>query len=146
MEVSVEFCSIQGEIMKPKHHLFCLLILAVLTTSLASASDWQLFASSKQNGTNWYYDKDGIVYFRAKSIAGVEIPMKDTNYIRIWIKSADYKGERAYRVELNCKQLTAQLQDNSGKTLYSEPSIDYFYDKPLVPDSVLDMLRKTVCH
>ena len=133
--------------MKNKLLLFLssIIIAAVLLPSFASASNWLLFALSKQTGTNWHYDKESIVYLKAKSIAGVELPRKDRNYPKVWIKSTGDKGEFAYQVELNCKGRTARLQDESGKTLYSQTSIDYLYDRPILPDSVLDMLRKTVC-
>ena len=132
--------------MRPKHLLCCLITFALLLPSFASASDWLLFTSTKQNGTSWFYDKETIVYPKAKSLAGVEIPMKDSNYPRLWIKSARDGVDTTYQVELNCKGRTARLQDDGGKTLYSVRSIDYLYDGQIVPDSVLDMLRKTVCH
>jgi hypothetical protein len=117
-----------------------------LLPSFASASDWLLFTSTQQTGTSWLYDRETIVYSKAKSLAGVEIPMKDSNYPRLWIKSVRDRVETTYQVELNCKGRTARLQDDGGKTLYSVPSIDYLYDGQIVPDSVLDTLRKTVCH
>ncbi|MGO9951760.1 MAG: hypothetical protein ACLPN1_06065 [Dissulfurispiraceae bacterium] len=132
--------------MKPKHLLFCLLTLAVLLPSFVSASNWLLFASTRQPEANWFYDRENIVYSRAKSFASVEIPLKDRNYPRLWIKSVRDRVGTAYQVELNCKERTARLQDDSGKTLYSISSINYLYDVQIVPDSVLDMLRKTICH
>ena len=133
--------------MKNKLLLFLssIIIAAVLLPSFAAASNWLLFTLSKQDGTSWYYDKESIIYFKTKSVAGVEIPMKDRNFQRMWIKSSGDKGEIAYQVELDCKGATARLQDERGKPLYSQPSIDYLYDKPMLPDSVLDMLRKAVC-
>jgi len=132
--------------MRPKHLLCCLFTFALLLPSFASASDWLLFTSTQQTGTSWLYDRETIVYSKAKSLAGVEIPMKDSNYPRLWIKSVRDRVETTYQVELNCKGRTARLQDDGGKTLYSVPSIDYLYDGQIVPDSVLDTLRKTVCH
>lgn len=131
--------------MKSRLLLISLFICFVLLPSLATASSWILFSAKQQNGTSWYYDKDSIAYFKAKSIIGVEIPKKDRNYQKVWIKSAGDMGERLFLVELNCKEHTARLQDDNNKVLYNEPSIDYLYDRPIPPDSVLDKLQKAVC-
>lgn len=130
--------------MRYKSMLFNFVAFLVLLPSLASASNWILFTSS-QSGVGWYYDKESIVYLKAKSIIGIELPLKDRNYPKMWIKSAGDKGEISYQVEFNCKGRTAQLQDDSGKTLYSESSIYYLYDKQIVPDSVLDKLYQAIC-
>jgi hypothetical protein len=131
--------------MRPKHILQFILIFFVMLPAISAASNWIQFGVSNQNGASWHYDNDSIVYFQDKKIIGIDVPIKDRNYQRMWIKSSGGDGEKRYRVELNCKERSARLQDDGGKNLYSEPSMDYLYDKPIAPDTVLDMLCKKVC-
>jgi hypothetical protein len=131
--------------MKTVRFILFLLIPILALSPVVFASNWIEFASFKEPATKWLYDKESITYSRAKEIVGIEIPRKDRNFPKVWIKSSGDGGEKPYQVELNCKKRTARLFDEGGKTLYSVNAIDYLYDKQIVPDSVLDSLRKSVC-
>ncbi len=131
--------------MRPRRILCYLLTFAVLLPAIATASNWIQFGQPLQNGALWYYDRDSIVYSHDKKIIGIDTPVKDKNFQKIWIKSSGDLGEVRYEVELNCRDRSARLKDDGGKNLYSQPSIDYLYDKPIPPDSMLDLLRKAVC-
>ncbi len=135
-----------GATMRLGRMLKYILIFFLLLQAVSAASNWVQFGLSGQNGSkSWYYDKGSILYFQDKKIVGIDVPVKDKNYQRIWIKSSGSKGETRYQVELNCKAHTARLQDDGGRMLYAESSIDYLYEKPIPPDTVLDMLHKAVC-
>ncbi|HTZ19138.1 MAG TPA: hypothetical protein VMB78_11950 [Dissulfurispiraceae bacterium] len=121
------------------------LIFLIMLPSICSASNWITFGTSRQNGLTWQYDKDGVIYFQDRKFMGIQIPVKKRKFQRIWIRSSGDATERLYQVDLNCRDHTARIKDDGGKTLYSENSMDYLYDKPIPPDSVLDMLQKAVC-
>jgi hypothetical protein len=131
--------------MKPKYGLLCLFICLVLLPSFAAASNWILFASQQRNTVNWYYDKDSMDASKELKIFKLKIPLPPSNIQKMWIKSSSDKGEKLYHAELSCKERLARLQDDNGKTVYSDASFNYLYDRPIPPDSVLDILRKTVC-
>jgi hypothetical protein len=131
--------------MKPKYALLCLFICFVLPPSFADASNWILFASQQRNTVNWYYDKESMDASKELKIFKLKIPLPPSNIQKMWIKSSSDKGEKLYHAELGCKERLARLQDDNGKTVYSDASFNYLYDRPIPPDSVLDILRKTVC-
>ncbi len=79
-------------------------------------------------------------------IIGIPMPFKDSNYQKMWIRASSDAGEKIYQVELSCKERTARMQDNNGKGIYNFTLIDYLYDRPIPPDTVLDWLSKSVCH
>ncbi len=132
--------------MTSKYVLFSVSICFVLLSSFAAASNWILFAAQQRDGSSWYYDKETLDSSSGLKIIGLKMPVIKGNIREIWIKSSGDKGERLYRAELNCKEGLARLRDDNGKTLYSDVSLNYLYDRPIPPDSVLDMLREVVCH
>jgi hypothetical protein len=113
---------------------------------LSSASDWMIFTPKQNDGSTWYYDKSSSVYLKNKVIIGITMPFRDSNYQRIWIRASSDTGEKIYQVELSCKERIAKMQDNNGKGIYNLTVIDYLYERPIPPDTVLDWLRKMVCH
>jgi hypothetical protein len=113
--------------------------------SFAAASNWILFASQQRNSVNWYYDKESLNAARELKIFGLKIPPPPSNIRKMWIKSSSDKGEKLYQAELSCKEGLARLQDDNGKTVYSDASFNYLYDRPIPPDSILEVLRKAVC-
>jgi hypothetical protein len=132
--------------MKPKYCLLCLVICIVLLPSFASATKWILFASQQRNTVNWYYEKDGLDASReVKIFFKLKISLPANNIQKLWIKSSSEKGEKLYQAELSCRERLARLRDDSGKTVYSDASFNYLYDRPIPPDSALDILLKTVC-
>ncbi len=131
--------------MRPRRILWYLLTFAMLLPSIASASNWIQLGQSRQNGMLWYYDRDSVAYSQDKKLIGIDVPVKDKNFQKMWIKSSADNVEVRYEVELNCKERSARMKDDRGKNLYSEPSIDYLYEKPIPPDTLLDLLRKAVC-
>ena len=132
--------------MTSKYVLFSIFIWFVLLSSFAAASNWILFAAQQRDGSSWYYDKETLDSSSGLKIVGLKIPGIKGNIRDMWIKSSGDKGERLYRAELNCKDGLARVQDDNGKTIYSDVSLNYLYDRPIPPDSVLDMLRKVACH
>jgi hypothetical protein len=132
--------------MKFKYGLLCLFICFVLLPSFAAASNWILFASQQRNTINWYYEKDGLDASReVKLFFNLKIPLPANNIQKLWIKSSSEKGEKLYQAELKCRERVARLKDETGKPVYSDSSFDYLYDHTIPPDSVLDILVKTVC-
>jgi len=131
--------------MRTNRILPMVLALSLLLPSISSASNWIQFSTSGQKGMSWLYDKESIVYFQNRKFIGIELPSKSSKFIRAWIKASGDNVERRYQVDLNCRNHTARVKDDGGKNLYSEPSMDYLYDKPIPPDAVLDMLQKAVC-
>jgi len=132
--------------MKLKYVLFCVFFCLLLLPSYASSSNWILFAAYQRNGLNWYYDAESLNASRELKIMGVTIPLGQGDTQKMWIKSSGDKVERIYQAELDCKARLARLQDDNGKTVYNDASFNYLYDRPIPPDSVLDMLLKKVCH
>jgi len=132
--------------MQLKYVLFCVFIGLVLLCSFAAASNWILFADRQRDGSSWYYDSESVISSGGLKIMGLKIPATQDHIREMWIKSSGDKGESLYHVELNCKESLARLRDDNGKTLYSNVSLNYLYDRPIPPDSVLDRLRKVVCH
>jgi hypothetical protein len=113
---------------------------------LSSASDWMIFTPKQKDGVTWYYDKNSVVYLKNMTIIGITMPFKDSNYQKMWLRASSDTDEKTYQVELSCKERIAKMQDNNGKGIYNMTSIDYLYERPIPPDSVLDMLRKAICH
>ena len=132
--------------MTSKYVLFPVFIYFVLMSSFAAASNWILFAAQQRDGSSWYYDKETLDSSSGLKIIGLKIPVIKGNIRETWIKSSGDKGEKLYRAELSCNDGLARLRDDNGKTIYSDVSLNYLYDRPIPPDSVLDMLREAVCH
>jgi hypothetical protein len=132
--------------MKSRWILICLLIAFFAVPAISAAADWTAFSPKQKDGTIWYYDKESISYPKNKEFIGISLPLRDKNYPKLWIRSTAETANLLYQVELKCKELSAKMTDNNGKGIYSLNAIDYLYDRPIPPDSVLDMLRKAVCH
>jgi hypothetical protein len=131
--------------MNKKKLLLLLTICAFLISALAFASDWMIFAPKQKDGYMWFYDKSSITYLKNKTFIGITLPAADKNFQKMWIKATSDNGDKLYQIELDCKGRLAKLFDNNGKGIYNLPDIDYLYERPIPPDTVLDMLRKAVC-
>jgi hypothetical protein len=131
--------------MGKKTFVACLVICSFLLPLFASASDWMIFTPRQKSGYTWFYDKADIEYMKSRSFIGIPLPIKDSNYQKIWLRASSDAGDRIYQIELDCKGRTAKLFDNNGKGIYNLSEIDYLYERPIPPDTVFDMLRKAVC-
>lgn len=131
--------------MKKRIFIVCLLTCAFLAPSAAFPADWMIFTPKQKNGYTWFYDKQSVVYLKNRSFIGIPTPMKDITYQKMWIKATSDRDSRLYQVELNCEDRSAKMYDDNGKGIYNLPDIDYLYERPIPPDTVLDMLRKARC-
>jgi hypothetical protein len=131
--------------MKRRTFIACLLLSLFTFPLLCCAADWMIFTVKQKDGYTWFYDKNSVVYMKNKSVIGITLWMKDVNYQKMWLKAASDKGDRLFQIELNCGERSARLFDNNGRGIYNLPEIDYLYERPIPPDTVLDMLRKAVC-
>jgi len=131
--------------MKKRTLVICLVILAFVVPMLSSAADWMIFTTKQKDGYTWFYDKTSVVYLKNKTFLFLTLPSSDPNFQKMWIKATSDRGDKIYQIELNCKERIAKLFDNNGKGIYNLPEIDYLYERPIPPDTVLDMLRKAVC-
>jgi hypothetical protein len=131
--------------MKKRIIIICVVISVFIIPMLSYAADWMIFTVKQKDGYTWFYDKNSVVYLKNKTFLFITLPAGDHNFQKMWIKATSDKGNRIFQIELNCKDRTAKLFDNNGKGIYNLPEIDYLYERPIPPDSVLDMLRKAVC-
>jgi hypothetical protein len=131
--------------MNKRIFLICLISCTFIFPLLAAASDWMIFTPKQKDGFTWFYDKTSIVYMKNRVVIGITMPFRDANEQKMWIRASSDSGEKIYQVELKCKERTAKMLDNNGKGIYNLPAIDYLYERPIPPDTVLDMLRKAVC-
>lgn len=131
--------------MKARLPLICLIFALVAIPVISSASDWTVFTPKQKDGATWYYDKASITYPKNTSIIGITTWMRDVNYQKLWIRSTTDTVNLLYQVEMDCKARTARMLDNNGKGIYSMNNIDYLFDRPIPPDAMLDLLRKTIC-
>ena len=131
--------------MKIKYIAVCIVISLFAVPALSSASEWMVFTPVQKDGTTWYYDKNSISFPRNRTILGITLPLRDGNYPKMWIRGTSDTGTLLYQAEVSCKERTARLMDNNGKGIYNLTSIDYLFDRPIPPDTVLDRLRKAVC-
>jgi hypothetical protein len=131
--------------MKDKILLVSVIFSLCLIPLPSFASDWMIFTPKQKDGSTWFYDKNSISYPKNISFIGIPTPMRDRNFQKMWIKSSSDIGEQMYQIEINCRDRSAKMQDSGGKQLYSLNSIYYLYDRPIPPDTVLDMLQKAIC-
>ena len=132
--------------MKIKYILLCLVIALFVFPLISTASEWTVFSPKQKDGATWYYDKDSISYPRNKTFIGLTLPFSSGNYPKLWIKASTDTNDLLYQAELNCRERTVRLMDNNGKGIYNLNNIDYIFDRPIPPDSVLDLLRRAVCY
>jgi len=125
--------------------ILCLLLCFIMIPMLSSAADWMIFTPKQKNDYTWFYDRQSIVYLKDQTFIGITLPMKDHNYQKIWIKAVSDRVEKRYQIELNCKDRISKIFDDNGKGIYNLPDIDYLYERPIPPDTPLDMLRRAVC-
>jgi hypothetical protein len=131
--------------MKIRIFIVCLVICSFLVPVIASAGDWIIFTPKQKDGFTWFYDKNSREYLKNKSFLGIPTPLKDTTLQKMWIRASSDKIVRLYQIELNCSTRIAKMYDDNGKGIYNLPEIDYLYERPIPPDTVLDMLRRAVC-
>ena len=131
--------------MKKRIFLASLLICALMLPMLSSASEWVIFTPKQKDGSSWYYDKASIEKTKYMAVIGIPTPFKDGNYLKMWVRNSTDSADKLYQVELSCKDRTARMQDNNGKSIYNMSSIDYLADRAIPPDTVLDWLRKSLC-
>jgi hypothetical protein len=135
----------RGYIMKTRLILTCLIIALFALPPISSASEWMVFSPKQKDGATWYYDKNSISYPKNRVFLGITLPLRDGNYPMMWVRSTSDTAALLYQVEISCKERTAKMMDNNGKGIYNLDNIDYLYNRPIPPDTVLDMLRKAVC-
>jgi hypothetical protein len=111
----------------------------------ALAAEWVPFFNHPKTNTIWVYDSQGIYYYKESNYLLDMITVRDKNFPKVWFKSTQPGKERRLVIEMDCKNRSGSLYDDTGNGVYADQEVDYLYGHQFKPDSVLMALYEEVC-